>query len=97
VPLNKRGEPRSGEWMPVDLKQRIRGALQESDGLLYVLTDDAYGGLLRIEPADETTTSAPGNEARRLALLLNGVTRDAIAANGAQPDLLSDLQRHGAR
>ena len=62
-----------------------------------MLTDHAYGALLRIEPADETPTSAPRKTRRRLALLLNGVTRDAIAANGAQPDLLSDLQRHGAR
>ena len=59
VPLNERGEPRSREWMLVDLKQRIRDVRQGPDGLLYVLTDHAYGALLRIEPADETTTSAP--------------------------------------
>jgi hypothetical protein len=43
----------------VDLKQRIRDVHQAPDSLLYVLTDHAYGALLRIEPADETT-SAPG-------------------------------------
>ena len=59
MPLNERGDPRSREWMLVDLKQRIRDVRQGSDGLLYVLTDHAYGALLRIERADETTTSAP--------------------------------------
>jgi glucose/arabinose dehydrogenase len=53
VPLNEKGEPRSREWMLVDLKQRIRDVRQGPDGLLYVLTDHAYGALLRIEPAPE--------------------------------------------
>ena len=52
VPLNANGEPTSREWMLVDLKQRIRDVRQGPDGLLYALTDHAYGALLRIEPAE---------------------------------------------
>ncbi len=52
VPLNEQGEPRSREWMLVDLKQRIRDVRQGPDGLLYVVTDHSYGALLRIEPVD---------------------------------------------
>jgi glucose/arabinose dehydrogenase len=33
-----------------DLHQRIRDVRQGPDGFLYVLTDSAYGELLRIEP-----------------------------------------------
>jgi glucose/arabinose dehydrogenase len=52
VPLNEKGEPRSREWMLVDLKQRIRDVRQGPDGLLYLLTDHSYGALLRVEPAE---------------------------------------------
>jgi glucose/arabinose dehydrogenase len=34
-----------------DLKQRIRDVRQGCDGLIYVLTDEDAGALLRIEPA----------------------------------------------
>jgi glucose/arabinose dehydrogenase len=34
-----------------DLKQRIRDVLQGPDGLVYVLTDEDNGALLRLEPA----------------------------------------------
>jgi glucose/arabinose dehydrogenase len=33
-----------------DLHQRIRDVKQGPDGLLYVLTDEAQGAVLRIEP-----------------------------------------------
>lgn len=52
VPLNEKGEPRSREWMLMDLKQRIRDVRQGPDGLLYLLTDHTYGALLRVEPAE---------------------------------------------
>jgi glucose/arabinose dehydrogenase len=52
VPFSEKGEPRSREWLLVDLKQRIRDVREGPDGLLYVLTDHAYGALLRVEPAD---------------------------------------------
>jgi glucose/arabinose dehydrogenase len=35
-----------------ELKQRIRDIRQGPDGLLYVLTAEDDGALLRIEPAD---------------------------------------------
>jgi glucose/arabinose dehydrogenase len=34
-----------------DLKQRIRDVRQGPDGLLYLLTDEDEGVVLRIEPA----------------------------------------------
>ncbi|HEU4617954.1 MAG TPA: PQQ-dependent sugar dehydrogenase [Gammaproteobacteria bacterium] len=40
------------ESLLVDLRQRIRDVRQGPDGLLYVLTDQTPGALLRIEPAD---------------------------------------------
>ena len=36
----------------VELRQRIRDVRQGPDGLLYVLTDQQEGAVLRIEPAD---------------------------------------------
>jgi glucose/arabinose dehydrogenase len=36
----------------MELKQRIRDVRQGPDGLLYLLTDHAYGALLRVEPAE---------------------------------------------
>jgi aldose sugar dehydrogenase len=52
VPFSDSGEPRSREWMLLDLKQRIRDVRQGPDGLLYLLTDHSYGSLLRVEPAE---------------------------------------------
>jgi glucose/arabinose dehydrogenase len=39
------------EWLLDDLKQRIRDVRQGPDGLLYALTDEDAGALLRIEPS----------------------------------------------
>lgn len=52
------------EWQPVNarghllaaLRQRIRDVRQGPDGLLYVLTDETDGALLRIEPAPSIVT-----------------------------------------
>jgi len=44
------GEIRS-ESMLTELRQRVRDVRQGPDGLLYVLTDEGDGALLRIEPA----------------------------------------------
>jgi len=38
------------EWLLEDLKQRFRDVRQGPDGLLYLLTDEDAGALLRIEP-----------------------------------------------
>jgi glucose/arabinose dehydrogenase len=39
--------------MLTELKQRIREVRQGPDGLLYLLTDETAGALLRIEPVTE--------------------------------------------
>jgi len=40
--------------MLYELKQRIREVRQGPDGLLYLLTDEDAGALLRIEPVTES-------------------------------------------
>jgi glucose/arabinose dehydrogenase len=40
------------EALFVELRQRIRDVAQGPDGLLYVLTDEPEGALLRLEPAE---------------------------------------------
>jgi glucose/arabinose dehydrogenase len=50
IVFNEKGEQRR-ESLLTDLKQRIRDVRQGPDGLLYVLTDEEQGALLRIEPA----------------------------------------------
>ena len=40
------------EVLLADLRQRIRDVRQGPDGLLYVITDEQAGAVLRIEPAD---------------------------------------------
>jgi glucose/arabinose dehydrogenase len=46
--------------MLTDLKQRIRDVKQGPDGLLYLLTDETHGALLRLEPlpAEQKTSAA---------------------------------------
>ena len=50
IVFNDKGEQRR-EWLLTDLKQRIRDVRQGPDGLLYVVTDEEGGAILRIEPA----------------------------------------------
>ena len=38
--------------MLLELRQRIRDVRQGPDGLLYLLTDETPGALLRLEPAE---------------------------------------------
>lgn len=45
------GKPLRQERMLTELGQRLRDVRQGPDGLLYVLTDETAGALLRIEPA----------------------------------------------
>jgi glucose/arabinose dehydrogenase len=40
------------EALLVDLRQRIRDVVQGPDDLLYVITDEDEGAVLRIEPAN---------------------------------------------
>jgi glucose/arabinose dehydrogenase len=39
------------EVLLADLRQRMRDVAQGPDGLLYVLTDEDQGAVLKIEPA----------------------------------------------
>lgn len=50
--FNENMEELRREMLLVDLRQRIRDVRQGPDGLLYVLTDEDDGAVLRIEPAD---------------------------------------------
>jgi glucose/arabinose dehydrogenase len=50
VVLNQKGLPIRREPLLRELKQRIREVRQGPDGLLYLLTDEPAGALLRIEP-----------------------------------------------
>jgi glucose/arabinose dehydrogenase len=49
--FNATGRPIQREPILTELHQRIRDVRQGPDGLLYVLTDEDAGALLRIEPA----------------------------------------------
>jgi glucose/arabinose dehydrogenase len=51
IVFNQMGEEIRRESMLTELRQRIRDVRQGPDGLLYVLTDEDPGALLRIEPA----------------------------------------------
>jgi aldose sugar dehydrogenase len=46
------GLPTRRQSLLIELKQRIREVRQGPDGLLYLLTDEEDGALLRIEPVD---------------------------------------------
>jgi len=50
--LNAKGEELRREMMLTELRQRIRDVRQGPDGLLYLLTDENPGAVLRIEPTD---------------------------------------------
>ena len=51
VVFNDKLEDVRRETMLTDLHQRIRDVRQGADGLLYVITDEDDGALLRVEPA----------------------------------------------
>ena len=55
VTLNNRGLPQRRESLLTELKQRIRAVKQGPDGLLYLLTSENDGALLRIEPVSAGT------------------------------------------
>ena len=52
IVINEAGRPINREPMLTELRQRIRDVRQGPDGLLYVLTDEDAGMLLRIEPGN---------------------------------------------
>jgi glucose/arabinose dehydrogenase len=51
VVLNDKLQELRRETLLTDLHQRVRDVRQGKDGLLYVLTDETDGALLRLEPA----------------------------------------------
>jgi glucose/arabinose dehydrogenase len=52
IVINEAGRPINREPLLTELRQRIRDVRQGPDGLLYVLTDEDAGMVLRIEPAN---------------------------------------------
>jgi glucose/arabinose dehydrogenase len=54
IGFNEKGWVGRREWLLDDLKQRIRDVRQGPDGLLYILTDEDAGALLRLEPLAAT-------------------------------------------
>ncbi len=52
IVMNQRGLPIRRDPLLYELRQRIREVRQGPDGLLYLLTDEEAGALLRIEPAE---------------------------------------------
>jgi glucose/arabinose dehydrogenase len=50
IAINDNGTVGRREWLVDDLAQRFRDVRQGPDGLLYLLTDETGGALLRIEP-----------------------------------------------
>jgi aldose sugar dehydrogenase len=51
IVFNDKWEETRREMLLFDLRQRIRDVRQGPDGLMYVLTDEANGALLKLEPA----------------------------------------------
>ena len=58
VVLNDRLQEIRRETLLTDLRQRIRDVRQGPDGLLYVITDEDDGALLRLEPAPAPAATA---------------------------------------
>jgi aldose sugar dehydrogenase len=52
IVLNAKGLPTVRESLLTELQQRIRDVKQGPDGLIYLLTDETHGALLRLEPAE---------------------------------------------
>jgi glucose/arabinose dehydrogenase len=52
IQFNANWEEIRREMLLVDLRQRIRDVRQGPDELLYLLTDEDDGAILRIEPAN---------------------------------------------
>jgi glucose/arabinose dehydrogenase len=52
IVLNEAGQEIRRESILSELRQRIRDVRQGPDGLIYLLTDEDDGALLRIEPVE---------------------------------------------
>jgi glucose/arabinose dehydrogenase len=58
IELNDQGEELARESILGELRQRIRDVRQGPDGLLYLLTDENEGALLRLEPVETAPATA---------------------------------------
>jgi glucose/arabinose dehydrogenase len=65
IVLNAKGLPTVRETLLLELKQRIAEVRQGPDGLLYLLTDEIAGALLKIEPVPAERPSAAGSMPRQ--------------------------------
>jgi aldose sugar dehydrogenase len=59
IVFNEKWEESRREALFVELRQRIRNVRQGPDGLLYVLTDEDDGAILKLEPALDSSNVAP--------------------------------------
>jgi glucose/arabinose dehydrogenase len=59
IVFNMRGLPIRRQPMLTELKQRIREVRQGPDGLLYLLTDEEAGALLKLEPVTGNPPTIP--------------------------------------
>ena len=60
IGFNGQGEELRRESLLTELRQRIRDVREGPDGLLYVLTDENQGALLRIEPVEGVAEQESG-------------------------------------
>jgi len=49
--FDSKGNPTGQERMLTELKQRFRDTRQGPDGFIYILTDETFGAVLKLEPA----------------------------------------------
>ena len=61
IELNEKGEELARESMLGEYRQRIRDVRQGPDGLLYLLTDENDGALLRLEPVEDAAPATGGS------------------------------------
>ena len=48
--FDAKGNPTGQERMLTELKQRFRDTREGADGFIYLLTDETFGAVLRMEP-----------------------------------------------
>jgi glucose/arabinose dehydrogenase len=103
ITINAQGSPIQREPILIELRQRIRDVRQGPDGLLYVLTDEDNGAVLRLEPAAQLASANQAGVAmghlhyhvrdveanRRFWVALGGTPVKVGAADGVKfPDVL---------
>jgi glucose/arabinose dehydrogenase len=58
IVFNEKWEEIRREALLTELRQRIRNVRQGPDGLLYLLTDEDDGAILKLEPAPAGSSAA---------------------------------------